>query len=196
MSALYANYKKEEFHKKHPGLIDGLIKIKDTVNFANILVREFNKWQGLTDRQIVVAKNILEPKISIPVEDKISVAAIDKMFDVARANGLKRPRFIVDKVEISAAPATGRNPGALYVKYDRDYSGKIVKGDFFPVRTLSKELAEDLVEKVKNIAASPMEAARKYGHDTGNCSCCGKKLTDAKSVEMGIGPVCAKKWGL
>ena len=194
MSALYAQYKKDQFHKKHPGLIEGLEKVKETVNFAAILVREFNKWQNLTDKQVAAAKSILTPKAS--VGETISVEAIEKMFETARNNGLKRPRFVVDKVEISAAPATGRNPGALYVKYDRGYSGKIVKGEFYPVRNLSEELAKDLVEKVKFIASSPIAAAKKYGHDTGNCSCCGRKLTDDKSVELGIGPVCAKRWGL
>lgn len=30
---------------------------------------------------------------------------------------------------------------------------------------------------------------------TGRCSCCGRELTDPTRVAMGIGPICAEKWG-
>ena len=45
-------------------------------------------------------------------------------------------------------------------------------------------------------AASRMtlEQAIAYGHATGNCVVCGAPLSDPKSVERGIGPVCAKKF--
>lgn len=45
------------------------------------------------------------------------------------------------------------------------------------------------------LAAAPKEAAVRWGRKTGRCSCCGRELTDATSVAMGIGPICAEKWG-
>jgi hypothetical protein len=39
------------------------------------------------------------------------------------------------------------------------------------------------------------EQAKKFGKKTGNCICCGRLLTVKASVEAGIGPVCAEKYG-
>jgi hypothetical protein len=41
-----------------------------------------------------------------------------------------------------------------------------------------------------------MEAAVRYGRQTGRCSCCGRELTNKASIDAGIGPICASKWGL
>lgn len=45
------------------------------------------------------------------------------------------------------------------------------------------------------IADDPFKAAAEYGKLTGACSFCGRELTDARSTEVGYGPVCAKKYG-
>jgi hypothetical protein len=36
-----------------------------------------------------------------------------------------------------------------------------------------------------------IEAAKTYSRRIGACCVCGKTLTNAKSIERGIGPVCA-----
>jgi hypothetical protein len=46
------------------------------------------------------------------------------------------------------------------------------------------------------IAADPMAAAIRHGQLEGQCSCCGRKLTNATSVELGIGPICRANWGM
>ena len=38
------------------------------------------------------------------------------------------------------------------------------------------------------------DEASAYGKLTGRCVCCGRLLTDSKSVDLGIGPVCLKRW--
>lgn len=45
-------------------------------------------------------------------------------------------------------------------------------------------------------ARDPRAAAIAYGQRTGTCSCCGRELTRHSSIDAGIGPVCATKWGL
>lgn len=40
--------------------------------------------------------------------------------------------------------------------------------------------------------AMTLSAAKAYGVATGQCCVCGAELTDPKSVEAGIGPICAK----
>jgi hypothetical protein len=34
-----------------------------------------------------------------------------------------------------------------------------------------------------------------YGKRTGACSCCGRELTNGESIDRGIGPICAEKYG-
>lgn len=38
------------------------------------------------------------------------------------------------------------------------------------------------------------EEAKQYGADFGICCCCGRELTDEKSIMLGVGPVCWKKY--
>ena len=53
-----------------------------------------------------------------------------------------------------------------------------------------------VITSLKLASADPLSAAVEYGRASGSCACCGKKLTDEQSMRLGIGPVCAKKYGL
>ena len=50
-------------------------------------------------------------------------------------------------------------------------------------------------ERVVAVASDPHAAAKAYGARTGECSCCGRELTNAESIELGIGPICRDKFG-
>lgn len=191
----------DAFNEAHPGLIDGLRAIASWHSFAASILAGFDKFGSLTDRQADAAYNALrrvEEKRKERKAEKakksgeVSMAAIEVMFNTAKENGLKRPRFLTERLKMELAKATGRNPGAIYVKCDGEYAGKIVAGQFLAVRNAPA----DILDLVREIAASPVESARKYGRDTGTCSCCGRKLTDAVSIANGIGPVCESNWGL
>jgi hypothetical protein len=51
------------------------------------------------------------------------------------------------------------------------------------------------LEGVVSAAANPLEAARLHGQRTGSCSCCGRELTNAESIALGIGPICRERFG-
>lgn len=122
----------------------------------------------------------------------VDLAPIRAMFDTAKANGLKKTAYRAEGLILKAAPDSGRNAGALYVTDDQqEYLGKLVGTTFHPVRTAPASVAEAL----RAIAEDPKEAAVRWGRKTGRCSCCGRELTDPASVSMGIGPICAEKWG-
>jgi hypothetical protein len=53
-----------------------------------------------------------------------------------------------------------------------------------------------LVAALERVAKDPAAAARLYGQETGQCSCCGLPLTRKTSIERGIGPICAERFGL
>ena len=45
------------------------------------------------------------------------------------------------------------------------------------------------------IAKDPKAASLRYGREIGRCGVCDRTLTDAASIERGIGPVCAARTG-
>lgn len=127
-------------------------------------------------------------------EVEVDLSPIKAMFDRAKANGLKRTAYRAEGVTLKGAPDTGRNAGALYVTLDESgaYMGKLVGGVFHPLR----EAPSSVGDALRAIAADPKEAAVRWGQKTGRCSCCGRELTDPASISLGIGPICAEKWGL
>lgn len=121
----------------------------------------------------------------------LDAAPLAAAFAKAVASGLKRPRLIAGPVVFSLAPATGRNAGHYYASHEGAYAGKISPaGEFTPSRDASGEV----VAAVKSAAADPLAAALAHGRETGECSCCGRMLTDPASIAKGIGPICEAKW--
>jgi hypothetical protein len=126
---------------------------------------------------------------------KVDGSGLRTFLQAAAERGLKFPkaRFLApdgqSELLLSLATAKSRNPGALYVKLSGEYIGMVrVDG--------STNLPGDVVATLATIAANPAEAAKAYGALTCRCSFCGLHLTDAGSVEVGYGPVCADKWNL
>lgn len=114
-----------------------------------------------------------------------SLAMIHKPFQAA---GLKRFMMRFGDVKITQAPASGSNPNHLYVYKGGQYVGKIT-----PAGRYEGPPVPGLLAKLQEVAINPYEAAIKHGRETGNCSCCGAKLTDPVSVSIGIGPVCLER---
>lgn len=123
----------------------------------------------------------------------VDLTPIRTMFDHAKAAGLKRTTYRAEGLVLKAAADHGRNPGALYVTSaaSDEYLGKLIGTTFHPVRSAPATVGAALLA----IAQDPKEAAVRWGRQTGTCSCCGRELTDPNSIALGIGPVCAQKWG-
>jgi len=129
----------------------------------------------------------------------IDLTKINNLFDTAKSNGLKKPRLVCGSLRLSLAPPNGANAGCVYVKDQGEYAGKITaEGKFFVARTHSGEAGKDdtLVHQLHDIAKDPLKVFKVHGQVTGNCSCCGRELTNSDSIALGIGPICAAKWGL
>lgn len=188
----------------NPGLIETLKGMGSWNSFALSLVNQYMTKGSLSDNQIAAAKKMITKveatraaKAKAAEENKvdgIDLTPIREMFETARTSGYKRPIYRAEGLIISRAPDHGKNPGALYVKtFELDeYQGKILETTFQPAREAKPETAEAL----KTIAADPRAAAVAFGRRTGSCACCGRELTNHNSIELGIGPVCATKWGL
>ena len=141
-------------------------------------------------RDVVRTAERAERTASAP---SIELVRIRELLDTALGNSIKKPILRCGDLAISIAPATGNNSGCLYVKDAGNYAGKITsEGKFLAVRESRAEVGTEL----QVLAADPLAALIAHGHKTGQCSCCGRTLTEATSVKLGIGPICRDKWGI
>lgn len=159
--------------------------------------RDLDRGRVLSVRQSGLLDRLLaevEPKAIAEVG--ASFDAVKALFDKASASGLKRPalRVTVDGIGLALSPAkaTGRNPGALYVRADGAYAGKIADGSWRALMETSPAVTAAVVA----LAADPVAMAVQSGKLTGACSFCRLALSDPRSVEAGYGAICASKWGL
>lgn len=167
--------------------------------FPQDMLNAIHQYGSLTERQQAAVERLMardvERKTQVASRAEtapaVNVAALEEAFGKASAK-LGRPRLRVAGFTISHAPATGSNPGALYVKDEnRTYMGKIVGGKFLR----SRECDQAKEQAVLAVAADPKGAAIAYGRLTGSCAICARTLENAESIERGIGPICAEKFG-
>jgi len=171
-------------------------------DFLRSLRDQAKKRGELSEKQIAAVHsnidrmNQWEQKGERPAGYDVDLTPVFKKFAIAQQNGLKKPKLRLENFCFYLATG-GKNAGAIYVKsgpaYEDTYLGKIFcDGVFFK----SRECTAEQVKQLQAISENVLEAAVSYGRNTGNCSCCGRLLTNAKSIELGIGPICLDKWGL
>lgn len=56
------------------------------------------------------------------------------------------------------------------------------------------EYSPKLISKLSKETRMNIEQAQYFGKHFSHCACCGRKLSDPKSIAAGIGPDCAKKF--
>lgn len=163
-------------------------------------------WQQSYDRGLSPAQLAWAHKLSTDLlqaesaEDSNSEPQFNRLFSVfqaAKARGLKRLTLRLSGVNVKP----NRDLTTLWVTSQTEteegnygpqpkYLGKIT-----PNR-LDSRLADDVKAVLLEAASDPLTAAIRYGKETGSCSCCGRDLTNAQSIELGIGPICREKFGL
>lgn len=171
--------------------------------FAGSLQRGMARYGGLTPNQhAAVERAIIQDAARIQATLEVKAAAptfagagFERLlgsFAKAKANGLKRPKLTTGDVAFSLAPDTGKNPGFVYIKLRGQYAAKVSpEGRLFMAYTAPAGLKEG----IEAIGADPLAAAIAHGKESGSCAICMRQLTDPESVERGIGPICAKKFG-
>jgi len=185
-----------QWAQENPAAFAWVIDNADTNSFAGSLMASLYKWGQLTPKQLTAvmgaiarAKIMQDKRDNAPV---VSLEPVEDAFKRASGAGVNRPKLRLGEFVFSPAPATGKNPGAIYIKHGNgEYLGKVLGGKLFTVAAVSTALEQDIVA----VAADPLNAAIAYGKRYGKCSVCGRTLTDEDSVGRGIGPVCAANYG-
>lgn len=206
----------EAFKTEHPKIWTWLLNNEGKrgtpreFTFASSLYDSLYKWGHLTDRQLTAAtkcmvryaevveghevakRTVYAPFISAAGIDRLK-AAFDKAiaFSAAKGRTLHSPRITFGNIVIKPAKDGSANPGALYVTDRGTYIGKIVNSKFVGTASCTEEQKDRMLAFV----ADPKAAAEAYGQETGTCCICNAKLTNKVSIERGIGPICAEKFG-
>lgn len=196
------------FAVEHPEAAAWIADRAPSFGFALSMQEAVRKWGHLTPGQLAAVERMIvgdreraerkareaeERAAAVASAPEVTVAKIEDAFASAKSKGIKYPKLRLASFKFSPAPMTGRNAGAIYVKRvsDGEYLGKIAGGKF--VKGYSCEAVE--ADEVVKAASDPMAAAVAYGKQYGSCSCCGRELSNQASIDLGIGPICAGKYG-
>lgn len=165
-------------------------------NFCSSILVALSRYGSLTARQEELLGKLYKEATTEPeVYDMSGISGIRDLFEKASKRGLKRPSITVSvddcEIELSRAPDHGVNRGAIYVKGNGEYLGKIVGVDFSP-----RHNAQPFIPGLLKFANDPAGVAAASGHLTGRCSFCNRKLTDERSLFVGYGSTCADNYDL
>lgn len=188
------------FKAANPEVADWIEANRASFGFAESMHEAVTKFGDLTAGQSAAVWKCIDARKAREDAQKARAASApavetDKLmsaFDAALKAGLKRPKMRFEGFQASLAPATGKNAGAIYLKDGEAYLGKIVGGKLHATRDCSDEKTA----AIRATMADPLAAAVAFGKRTGECSCCGRELTNHESIDRGIGPICAGKFGL
>ena len=103
--------------------------------------------------------------------------------------------YMVDgKRYVVNAPTTGNWAGYSFLATGSDYNSRKTLAGRGPKGWTGR--TTDHGRAVWSaIALDPMAAMAAYGHGTGKCGRCNRKLEDPTSIALGIGPVCINALG-
>ena len=169
--------------------------------FFNSLLDAVKKYGDLTEKQLAAVHNSMARDADRAKAREIAknpVAVVDlnvirEKLETARGNNVRYPKLKAgDNYVFTLAQPTSKNAGHVYVKQGEQYLGKInPDGELFGYK-----LAQKHIDAVQGIAKDPLEGAKAFGRKFGNCGMCGRTLTNHGSIDKGIGPICAAKYGM
>lgn len=141
-----------------------------------------------SDKQRDFALKLIEwSKPRAAKADAPAALAVPKLFAVMQ----KHADFFAGALKLSR-----KNQDSLvWIIWRNTCVGKIENAQvtLFERRLMGVQL-EPLMSALKEFEADPLEAAKRYGRESGRCCSCGRDLTDPVSIGLGIGPICAGKF--
>lgn len=145
--------------------------------------------QKLSEKQIawihyLATQNVQE--LETAQEDGEFLPLVKKMYESVKTNSRK---FHIHLPGVSVSTVNrGANIGCLYIFENKNYVGKITDNGILKCN-VSEDVKNILLDANDNLLA----LAKIYGHESGVCAVCHRTLSDPLSVQMGIGPICAKR---
>lgn len=184
-------------------LTEGKVPSRD-MTFASSLVSQakakgtlsVNQWKWV----VTLAERVLAPAQATPVV--ADMTAVYSMFEAAKTH-LKYPKVVlhVDGCPVLKLYLSGnrsRVPNVVNVvdQEDDTWYGRVNTDGKWEQGRGSADQLKLVAKALTEFAADPEGVAAKSGHMSGNCCFCNRGLTDDRSLTVGYGPTCAKKYNL
>tara|TARA_R100000329_G_scaffold150886_1_gene145006 strand:+ start:14369 stop:14977 length:609 start_codon:yes stop_codon:yes gene_type:complete len=187
--------KVKKFDQENPGLIDALREIVSWNSFAASLVNQYDSRGTLSEKQTGAAIAMLMKisKNGKKTLDSVDYRKVKEVLDNAFSDGINNPKLRFGDIVLSRAGDNGVNKGAVYIKVDGEYAGKLHGGYFLPIK-MNQLWRQETFKRLKVILNDPLEQAVAYGRKFGSCCACGRTLTNHASIEAGIGPICGSRF--
>lgn len=201
--------KATEWAEENPEATAWIEQNRASFAFAESLYYALQQYGSLTDGQLNAIESCkrksAERQAAYQTErtqreeraEVVDLSKVEAAFARAKSTGLQWPRLRLGKYNLKPAGERSANPGAIYVtarpseEADGSYLGKVIGGKFSPSRECTPDMQKDLMVMM----ADPAKAAVTFGRLTGHCAICGRLLEKGESVERGIGPICAERFG-
>lgn len=161
---------------------------------------------GYADRALgELARKAAPPAVPTPVN--IILDNMDGILGLFNSSKLRSPKITISfpetgEIVLAKAGATAQHPGTINVTSTGGFGnstwyGRIHKdGRFERTRNHRVEMPNGFEKALAMFASDPASVAAAYGHRTGNCAFCNRKLTDERSARVGYGKICATNWNL
>jgi predicted RNA-binding Zn-ribbon protein involved in translation (DUF1610 family) len=184
----------DTFAEEHPAAYEWMVAQAPRFDFAASMLGSLKKWGRLTDNQLAAVERCVErdrertAKRAAEAAAAPAVPEMHKFWEVLQ----RHAKFYAGKLTISR-----RNQDQLcWIKHEdaEKVIGKIDHGQL----TLWSRPGVDMNavrEQLTEFEGAPLQAAMRWGKLAGRCCSCGRDLTDPASIEAGIGPICATKFG-
>jgi hypothetical protein len=180
---------------------------KPVWEFPISLLEALNKWGSLTDGQLAAVRKCMAKDTERAAQRDsakvaVDISKIETAFTTAREKADRkgalgiwmRPLVLRSgDIDVTFRPGSVGSEweGMIFVKAGDRKLGHIKAGKFAP----RFECSETEKAAVLDCAADPHGAAKAWGKAWSRCTICGQTLTNDESIERGIGPICAEKYG-
>jgi hypothetical protein len=158
---------------------------------GNTFAYDLLSKKKLSDKQIawihyLATENLQESLNKEKIEGEF-LSLVEKMYSAVKGK-VRNLKLRLPGVTLSTV-SRGHNVGCVYIFENDTYAGKITDRGI-----LQAKVSEDTQNILLDANDNLLQLAKIYGHETGNCSVCGRTLSDPLSVQMGIGPICAERF--
>jgi hypothetical protein len=199
------------FRDRQPKLAEWIITRQESFPFAAAMRDAVLKWGDLTDKQAAAVERCIASDAAKAQErvaraasaPAIDVSKIEQAFATARERAARpgamgiwtKPLLLqANDTALAVTPGSAGSQweGMLFVKTRDGRKLGYVKAGKFNKRfecTPAEEAA------VLTACGDPATAAVAYGKAWSVCSVCHRTLTNDGSIERGIGPICAERFG-
>lgn len=179
--------------------------------FALSLLQQQARTGALSAKQWPWVKKLVDridqPATTTETRHLGDQTALRALFATAAAK-IKFPHLLLhhdcgdfaETLKLWIAGPRSAQPGSFSITttaVSREWVGRVMQdGTWAPGHSRSALEYDSVADLLSGLIAAPSAFLAENGKSAGACCYCGTELTDGRSVAVGYGQTCAKKWGL